>query len=72
MEIILTGVPVTAPVMERLGVVNRVVSSGEDVLTEALILARRIASFSAPAVGMAKQAVLAGEMLSDYFGRLPS
>jgi enoyl-CoA hydratase len=59
---ILTGAPVTAPTMERLGVVNRLVPSEEDVLAEALILARSIASFSAPAVRIAKQAVLAGEV----------
>ncbi|KAF1920255.1 enoyl-CoA hydratase [Ampelomyces quisqualis] len=61
MEIILTGATVTAAEMERLGVVNRIVPVGEDVLAEAQVLAQSIASFSAPAVGMAKQAILAAE-----------
>lgn len=47
--------------MERLGVVNRAVSTEEDVLEVAMKMARTVASFSAPAVGLAKQAIVAGE-----------
>ena len=61
MELILTGASTSASEMERLGVVNRAVSSEEDVLEVAMKMARAVASFSAPAVGLAKQAVLAGE-----------
>jgi enoyl-CoA hydratase len=62
MELILTGVPATAGEMERLGVVNRVVGSEDDVLLEETMkMAQAIASLSAPAIGLAKQAVLAGE-----------
>jgi enoyl-CoA hydratase len=65
MELILTGATTSAAEMERLGVVNRVVSSEEDVLEVATRTARTIASFSAPAIGLAKQAILAGEHSSD-------
>lgn len=62
MELILTGVPATAAEMERLGVVNRVVQGDGDVLMEVTMkTAQTIASVSAPAIGLAKQAVLAGE-----------
>lgn len=61
MELILTGATSPALDMERLGIVNRVVSSEEDVLEAAMKIARIVASFSAPAIGLAKQAVLAGE-----------
>ncbi|USP74105.1 hypothetical protein yc1106_01379 [Curvularia clavata] len=61
MELILTGASTSASEMERLGVVNRAVSSEEDVLEVAMKMARAVASFSAPAVGLAKQAVLAAE-----------
>ncbi|EOA92097.1 hypothetical protein ACJQWK_04265 [Exserohilum turcicum] len=61
MELILTGTTTSATEMERLGVVNRVASSEEDVLEVAKTVARSIASFSAPAIGLAKQAVLAAE-----------
>ncbi|EDU45663.1 CaiD Enoyl-CoA hydratase carnithine racemase [Pyrenophora tritici-repentis] len=61
MELILTGATTSAAEMERLGVVNRVVSSEEDVLEVATRTARTIASFSAPAIGLAKQAILAAE-----------
>lgn len=67
MELILTGVPVAAAEMERRGIVNRVVMPDEDVLEEALKVARTVASFSTPAVGLAKQAVLAGKS-SRKFG----
>lgn len=63
MELILTGATTSASDMERLGVVNKVASSEEDVLEVAMKTARTIASFSAPAIGLAKQAVLAGEAL---------
>jgi enoyl-CoA hydratase len=62
MEMILTGVPTAASEMERLGVVNRIVSGERDVVTEALAVATTVAEFSAPAVGMAKQAVKAGKL----------
>jgi len=65
MELILTGASTSALEMQRLGVVNRAVSSEEDVLEVAMNMARTVASFSAPAVGLAKQAVLAGEHSSD-------
>ncbi|EUC47376.1 hypothetical protein COCMIDRAFT_3634 [Bipolaris oryzae ATCC 44560] len=61
MELILTGATTSATDMERLGVVNRAVPNGEDVLEVATSMARTIASFSAPAIGLAKQAVLAAE-----------
>lgn len=61
MELILTGATTSATEMERLGVVNRAVPNGEDVLEVATAMARTIASFSAPAIGLAKQAVLAAE-----------
>lgn len=65
MELILTGASTTALQLERLGVVNKAVSSEEDVLEVAMKSARTIASFSAPAVGLAKQAVVAGKFLLD-------
>ncbi|QRC93763.1 enoyl-CoA hydratase [Parastagonospora nodorum SN15] len=62
MELILTGVPATAAEMERLGVVNRVVQGDGDILMDVTMkTAQTIASFSAPAIGLAKQAVLAAE-----------
>lgn len=61
MELILTGATTSATEMERLGVVNRVVPNEQDVLEVATAVARTIASFSAPAISLAKQAVLAGE-----------
>jgi enoyl-CoA hydratase len=65
MELILTGEPSTAIEMARLGVVNRAVLPEQDVLEETLKVARRIASLSAPAVALAKQAVLAGQYTPD-------
>lgn len=62
MEMILTGSTATATEMERLGVVNRVMSLEQNVLNEALQVAQTIASFSAPAVGLAKEAVTAGKL----------
>ncbi|KAH7069519.1 ClpP/crotonase-like domain-containing protein [Paraphoma chrysanthemicola] len=61
MELILTGAPTSATEMERLGVVNRVISSEDDVLEETLKVARTVASYSAGAIGLAKQAVAAAE-----------
>ena len=61
MELILTGSPTTAAEMERLGIVNRVCSAEEDVLEEALKVAQTVASFSAPAIALGKQAVKAGK-----------
>jgi enoyl-CoA hydratase/carnithine racemase len=61
MELILTGATSSATEMQSLGVVNKAVSEEEDVLEVATTMARTIASFSAPAIGLAKQAVLAGE-----------
>lgn len=70
MELILTGAPTSATEMERLGVVNRVILTGADVLEETLVVARTVASYSAGAVGLAKQAVAAGQSIPDPdFGR---
>lgn len=52
--------PVTAKEMEQRGVVNKVVSSDEDVLNEALKVARIVAARSAPALRLAKSAVKTG------------
>ncbi|KAF2474851.1 enoyl-CoA hydratase [Lindgomyces ingoldianus] len=60
MELVLTGSQTTATEMERFGIVNKV-CPGEDVVEEALKVAETVASFSAPAVGLAKQAVQAAE-----------
>ncbi|KAH7132410.1 enoyl-CoA hydratase [Dendryphion nanum] len=64
MELILTGSPRTAAEMERFGIVNRVCSAEEDVLEEALKVAQVVASFSAPAIALGKQAVKAAETTS--------
>ncbi|KAF1846732.1 ClpP/crotonase [Cucurbitaria berberidis CBS 394.84] len=63
MEMILTGSPATAREMERLGVVNRIMTAEQDVVDEALKVAQTMASFSAPAVGLAKEAVTAATTL---------
>ncbi|ORY16302.1 enoyl-CoA hydratase [Clohesyomyces aquaticus] len=60
MELVLTGAQTTAAEMERFGIVNRVYPV-EDVVEEALKVAEAVASFSAPAVGLAKQAVQTAE-----------
>jgi len=65
---ILTGSSATALEMERFGVVNRAMSPGEDVLEATLEMARKVASSSAPAVRLAKQAVLAGELILSKVG----
>jgi enoyl-CoA hydratase len=61
MQLILTGSPATAAEMERLGVVNRVMSPEQDVLEDTLKVAQTITSFSAGAVGLAKEAILSGK-----------
>jgi enoyl-CoA hydratase len=61
MEMILTGLPVTADDMERRGLVARVIPADQDVLKEALNTAQMILTRSAPAVRLAKQAVKAGK-----------
>ena len=66
---ILTGSPATASEMERLGVVNRVISPEQDVLDEAVQVAATIASFSAPAVKLAKEAVTAGKLMRTLIPR---
>jgi enoyl-CoA hydratase len=58
MEMVLTGVQVTAQEMADHGLVNRVVPKGEH-LTEAVKLAKEVAARSPIAVRLAKQAVLA-------------
>jgi enoyl-CoA hydratase len=72
MELILTGSPATAAEMERLGVVNRVMSPEQDVLEETLKVARTIASFSAGAVGLAKEAILTGKPILWVLRKLPN
>jgi enoyl-CoA hydratase len=61
MELVLTGDPRPATEMERFGLVNKVCSAEEDVLEEATKLAERVAAYSAPAIGLAKQAIKAGK-----------
>ena len=61
MELILTGLPVTAHEMEQRGVVNKVVPADQDVLEESLKTARLVAARSAPALRLAKHAVKTGE-----------
>jgi enoyl-CoA hydratase len=63
MELILTGSPTTASEMERFGVVTKVCPAEDDVLEEALKVAIVVAAYSAPAIGLAKQAVKAGKHL---------
>jgi enoyl-CoA hydratase len=58
MEMVLTGVQVSAQELANHGVVNRVVAKGEH-LTEALKLAKTVASQAPIAVRLAKQAVQA-------------
>jgi enoyl-CoA hydratase len=61
MELVLTGSPTTATELSRLGLLNKVCSSEEDVLDESIKLGEAIAANSAPAIGLAKQAVKAGK-----------
>lgn len=65
MELILTGSPTTAAEMERFGLVNRVCSAEQDVVEEALKVAGVVAAYSAPAIGLAKQAIRAGKQSSQ-------
>lgn len=58
---ILTGLPVTATEMQQRGIVNRVVSPDEDVLTEAVLVAQIVATRSAPALRLAKHVVNMGK-----------
>ncbi len=57
MEMVLTGIPVSAQELASLGLVNHVVPKGEH-LTEALKLARTVAAQPPIAVRLAKEAVL--------------
>ncbi|KAF2737763.1 enoyl-CoA hydratase [Polyplosphaeria fusca] len=61
MELVLTGRSTTAAELERFGVVNRVCLPEEDVVEQTMAVAKTVASFSAPAVGLAKQAVRTAE-----------
>ena len=61
MKLILTGDTIPASEMERYGVVSCVAPMDSNVVEEAVKLARTIASYSVPVVGLAKQAVKAGE-----------
>lgn len=61
MELVLTGSPTTATELSRLGLLNKVCSAEEDVLAESIKLGEAIAANSAPAIGLAKQAVKAGK-----------
>lgn len=56
MEMVLTGRMIDAEEAERIGLVSRVVPAAE-LLDEAIAVAEKIASFSRPAVLMAKEAV---------------
>ncbi|KAL1610041.1 hypothetical protein SLS60_001706 [Paraconiothyrium brasiliense] len=61
MEFILTGQSLTAQDMERYGIANGVIPIEQDVVDEAMKIAKRIATFSAPAIGLAKQAIKTAE-----------
>merc|ERR1719359_33734 len=63
MEWVLTGAQFTAAEAERAGLVSRVVPAGE-VLDEAVKVADKIASYSAPVAILAKECVNAAEELS--------
>ena len=65
MELVLTGSPTTATELERFGIVNRVFTPDEDVLGESIKVAETVAWLSAPAVGLAKQAVKTGKTRVD-------
>merc|ERR1712151_844553 len=60
MELILTGDMMTAAEAEKAGLVSKVVPSGK-AAEEALKVAERIASFSAPVAALAKECVNAAE-----------
>ncbi|KAI0022950.1 ClpP/crotonase-like domain-containing protein [Xylariomycetidae sp. FL0641] len=61
MEVILSRQLLTGADLARRGLVNRAFGAGEDVVAGARELAQRVAGFSRPVVGLAKQAVLAAE-----------
>jgi enoyl-CoA hydratase/carnithine racemase len=63
MELILTGLQITATEAEKYGLVSRVVPAGQ-VLEEAVKMASIIAAHSQPIVAMAKEAVNAAEEVS--------
>jgi len=63
MEMCLTGRMMDAQEAERCGLVTRVVPL-DQLKEEALIMAKKIASFSQPAVQMVKEAVRVGENMS--------
>lgn len=63
MELILTGDMMTAAEAEKAGLVSKVVPSGK-AAEEALKVAERIASFSAPVAALAKECVNAAEETS--------
>merc|ERR550532_1527983 len=63
MELILTGDMITAEEADRAGLVSKVVPSGK-AAEEALRVAERIASFSAPVAALAKECVNAAEETS--------
>jgi enoyl-CoA hydratase len=58
--------------MEQRGVVNKVVSTDQDVLEEALRVAHIIAGRSAPALRLAKHVVRTGEKMSSAQSRICS
>lgn len=66
MELILTGESLTALDIERYGIANKAVPVEQDVIEQAIKIATRIATFSAPTVGLAKQAIKAGEQDLQY------
>jgi enoyl-CoA hydratase/carnithine racemase len=63
MEMILTGNQIDAKEAERTGLVSRVIPN-DQLFTEAIKLGEKIASFSQPAVAMAKETVNAANNLS--------
>jgi len=63
MELILTGEMLTAEEAEKAGLVARVVPTGSEV-EEAIKIAEKIASFSVPAVQLAKECVNASQELT--------
>jgi enoyl-CoA hydratase/carnithine racemase len=63
MELILSRQTIRGGELAQRGLVNRTFKPDEDVVLEAKRLAARIAGYSRPVIGMAKQAVLAGMSL---------
>lgn len=62
MELILSRQTISGEELAHRGLVNRSFKQDEDVVLEAKKLAARIAGYSQPVIGMAKQAVLAGTL----------